>query len=437
MLMTNSKTATTVHGEGHQVRSGAVRFLRELDACEEYFWLRQQSLLVQHVAAVQVCGRVAPETWQEAWQGLHNRYAMLSACILKESGKRPSFHSTSSFSVLTMKPWSPDLKLDDEVAAELNNSLGDGSTGLMRLTVFHGAEEAIVLLTAHHSAADGKTNLLILEDLLTAVTGPSQKDVVPWLPLSALLHQPGPVPYAKTLTPEAYRDANTPPPECPSLKVSHLTLTAPQTLALREHARRERTTVHGALVAASTFALASCVPQRENSPTQAEAAIRCVSPVDQRVLTGASSASGTPLTFPALAVPYRTEPSLWALARRVNDKLKVHRTRDGALEAFNALRQMCATEVTPAQLEATLASAPVAPGLLTPGFMVTNGGASKLQTEYAGLRVLALMTAVNSGGPAMQTLSVNTIGGVLGMTHISRLPVADLLEDARDYLLKA
>ena len=421
----------------HESRPGAVRVLRELDGCEEYFWLRQQCTLVQHVSAVQVQGRVVPKVWEVAWQALSNRYPMLSTCILKEPGKRPTFFSTGSRSPLTMKPWSANLNLCDEVAAELNESLGDGSTGLMRLSVFHGPEEAVLLLTAHHSAADGKTSLLILEDLLAAVSGSPREEVVPWLSLSSLLNQPEPPPYQKTLTPDAYRDADTPQPKGHPLEVSHTTLTAPQTLTLREHARREGTTVHGALVAAFTLTLAPRLQQVENPPAQAEAAIRCVSPIDQRVLTGAMQASGTPLSFPVLPVPYRTEHSFWDLARWVNHELKAHRTREGALQALERLNHLCATEMTPAQLKTTLASAPVAPGLIAPGFMVTNGGASQFRTEYPDLHVIAMMTAVNSGDAPMQTISINTVGGVLGMAHISRLPVPHLLEQAKECLLRA
>ena len=47
---------------------------------------------------------------------------------------------------------------------------------------------------------------------------------------------------------------------------------------------------------------------------------------------------------------------------------------------------------------------------------------------------LTLMTAVASGAPFTQTISIANLDGALGMTQISRQPVPRMLEQARTIL---
>jgi hypothetical protein len=67
--------------------------------------------------------------------------------------------------------------------------------------------------------------------------------------------------------------------------------------------------------------------------------------------------------------------------------------------------------------------------------MPTNYAGYKVRTEYQGLRIISLFTGGAMGRPDTQKVSVITVNGRLGMTHVSRQLFPTLLEDARQILL--
>ena len=54
---------------------------------------------------------------------------------------------------------------------ELQKSFGDGSGPLTRATLFHARDRSVVMFATHHSSMDGKSHLLLVQDLLASVAG--------------------------------------------------------------------------------------------------------------------------------------------------------------------------------------------------------------------------------------------------------------------------
>ena len=66
--------------------------------------------------------------------------------------------------------------------------------------------------------------------------------------------------------------------------------------------------------------------------------------------------------------------------------------------------------------------------------MVINYAGYQVRTEYGNIRVENLFTGSLSIIPALQTVSVPTVDGRLGMTLVARDVFPTLLEDAREIL---
>src|SRR5580698_10382182 len=54
---------------------------------------------------------------------------------------------------------------------ELAIGFGDGSGALTRIILLHAADRAILLFSAHHAAFDGRSMMMVIEDLLRTVSG--------------------------------------------------------------------------------------------------------------------------------------------------------------------------------------------------------------------------------------------------------------------------
>ncbi len=405
--------------------------IRTLDSAEEFFWFRQQVSNIPHTVAVRVAGAVDLAHWQIAWRGLHRRYALLSASISKKAGQRPEFVHADWLTEMEVRPWTPRLELCREMEARLTAPFGDGGKALMRLTLFHGPEESALLLTAHHSAADGKTNLMILRDLLASVAGKPPVGEVSWLSPSGSLHRPDPAPYVeKSDAKESQAAAERRAPGLPGVRVAYTQWSSDRTQKLILEARANGTTLQGALVAA--FSVAFGWRRDHGYPAgHLRQPVRCATPIDLRAMANAPDASGLLIVIHVGSVPYTPERDFWDLARWVTDDLKEARTLDGAAQLLETSDRLTEQEQTPAQFMNKLRS-----GSGMWELMVTNNG-SQFQARYGHLRATALVTGVASGAPSVQTVSAVTLDGALGMAHISRQPMGGLLAEADDILAGA
>ena len=68
---------------------------------------------------------------------------------------------------------------------------------------------------------------------------------------------------------------------------------------------------------------------------------------------------------------------------------------------------------------------------------VSNYAGYNVRTEYGDLKLKNLFTGCDSLVPSVQSISISTVNGQLGMTLVSREPFPTLLEDAREILLHA
>jgi hypothetical protein len=295
---------------------------------------------------------------------------------------------------------------------------------LTRATLFHARDRAVVMFATHHSSLDGKSHLLLVQDLLASVVGEDlggQLEVLPGI--GQLLGLPAPGEYVKKL-------AGSPAPEDEAgvevfkVRVERLQLTVEETAVLLERAKREGTTAHAALVAALTLA------GKRHSDAWKVGPVRCMSPIDMRKMLELPDAAGLLISLHHGSVPTPDGASLWDIARAVREDMLPAQTADGARHVLGAISSNVAEEHNPRDLYGFVLNGPMLHEL-----MVTNYAGYAPRLEYGDLRIENLYTGSSSVMPALQKVSVLTVNGRLGMTLVARDVFPSLLEDARDILM--
>ena len=402
--------------------------LRELDAFEEFFWLIEQSVPVFHTIIAEVKGATTIEQWERALDAVEVRYPLLSASIRKLPGERPFFEKFPGVSMpLRIAPLRDSLLLEEEMEKELQKPFGDGSGPLTRATLFHARDRAVVMFATHHSSLDGKSHLLLVQDVLAAVAGEDPGEQLEVLPgIGQLLGLPASADYVKKLAGRSVAPEDGAGVEVFGVRVQRLQLTVEETTALLERAKKEQTTVHAALVAALTLA------GKRYSDAWRVGPVRCMSPIDMRKALGLPDAAGLLLSLHQGPVPTPDGASFWDIARAVREDMLPAQTADGARHILSAFSSRVAEEHNARDLYWSVLNGPMLHDL-----MVTNYAGYRVRSEYGNLRLETLFTGSSSVMPALQKVSVLTVNGRLGMTLVARDVFPTLLEDARDILASA
>lgn len=399
--------------------------LRDLDAFEEFFWLIEQSVPVFHTVIAEVKGATTIEQWERALDAVEVRYPLLSASIRKLPGERPFFEKLPGVSMpLRIAPLTDSLVLEEEMENELQKPFGDGSGPLTRATLFHARDRAVVMFATHHSSLDGKSHLLLVQDVLAAVVGEDPGEPLEVLPgIGQLLGLPASADYVKKLAGRSVAPEDGAGVEVFRVRVQRLQLTMEETTVLLERAKKEQTTVHAALVAALTLA------GKRYSDAWQVGPVRCMSPIDMRKTLGLPDAAGLLLSLHQGPVPTPDGASFWDIARAVREDMLPAQTADGARHLLGVMSSRVAEEHNARDLYWSVLNGPLLHEL-----MVTNYAGYRVRSEYGDLRLETLFTGSSSVMPALQKVSVLTVNGRLGMTLVARDVFPTLLEDVHDIL---
>ncbi|ADV84877.1 phthiocerol/phthiodiolone dimycocerosyl transferase family protein [Terriglobus saanensis] len=391
---------------------------------QEFYWLLEQLCSFSFVLLAEVEGETTVEDWQRAADLVQARYPLLSVSIRKENGKRPYFVPNPEPIRVRVVPMSSISSLTDEMEQEQRNPFGDGSGVLTRIKLIHSRERSAVLLTTHHSLGDGRSNLLVMQDLLAAAAG---EPIGPRLP-------PGPtgdqvlgfkeVPYKRKL-PAGTKFSIVPDLFARSgrVRIRRLQLDREETSTLVQRAKAEGTTVQGALVAA--FVMAG----RHYSKAWRTSSVRCLNTMDLRSMMHLPMTSGVLLAGHHAVYEASQSLPFWEFARWIKNDLRKARTPEGALASLGSIRNILSEERTPEQFQTILNAGP------SINLIVNNNGIYNSRTDFEGLKLRSLSYAgpVIAEGP--QNISAITVDGILDLTHVSMNPFPDFLEEARDLLV--
>ncbi len=285
--------------------------------------------------------------------------------------------------------------------------------------VIQGRLDSAFIFVAHHAIADGLSGAYAIRDALAALAG----DSLEMLPLPRSQDETmsdHPVPRmdggAPTWEPKSFASRGSRP------KVRGLKLPVQLTTRIREVARKEQSTVHGALVAALVLA------GRDISEDWQGELLRILSPINTRKLLKQDESVGL-FVGAAMSLFDKSEMSFWELARRAKSDVAGVNSRDGLAAAFQTFQQVVSNgaSVATAAEFASLAFANEA--------LLTNLGALPFGNKIGALEIKALWgPAVHSNLEGAQTIGVATINGSIHLTHTSHAPLPDLLPAMQNVL---
>src|SRR5258706_222668 len=212
-------------------------------------------------------------------------------------------------------------------------------------------------------------------------------------------------------TPAVYRRRDNARP-----RVKGLRLSAGLTSSVRDRARQEGTTVHGALCAALVLA------SRDVSAAWREIPLRILSPINARPLLDAVGACCVFLGA-TTSVFDRQAMDFWDIARDARIGVAANQTSENIAAQLSAFRQVvgnAAEGATPAEFDAKVFASEV---------MLSNLGSLSFDRHFGPVTLKAMFgPAVLTGFEGHQTISVATVNGALCLLHTSHTPPEGLLD---------
>jgi NRPS condensation-like uncharacterized protein len=410
--------------ETHSFTQGAIR---PLGALEHLFWLLDRNRPLHFVVTALLSGETSPRDWRRALDRLQERHPILSVCIDGEPGSIPSFHQADARPIpLRIVEDEPELRWEAEVGEELATPFNPSQAPLIRAVLIQGTRDAAFMLVAHHSIADGLSLAYAIRDTLDLLAGRTLEPL-PWLPsqddlmnVSDSVADGQEQSHAQALDPAVYRPNDNARPT-----VKGLSLSPSLTSKIRDRARREGTTVHGALCAALLLASREVFTEWRDTP------LRIMSPINVRPLIDVGESCGV-FVSATTSVFDGEAKEFWDLAREARNSIAANQTSEYIAAGLSAFRQVVgngAEVATAAELGAQVFANEV---------MVTNLGNLSFDRQFGAVTLKALFgPAVLNGFEGQQTIGLATVNGALCLLHTGHTPPDGLLEKTQRILARA
>jgi hypothetical protein len=403
---------------------------RKLGTLEKFFSLVDRHRPVHFAVAAHILGRTTISACRTALDALQERHPLFSVGIEQPIGGLPRFRSTTV--PIAIRIVDPRLSTwQAEMARELANPFRTRQAPLMRAVLLHRTNESTLILTAHHSIANGLSLSYAMRDVLQALRGETLQPL-PSLPAQEPLMymlqeesagdgdsaQSEPIQESQ---PVAFRPLNG---SLPSIEA--LSLSSQLTDRLVEISRREGTTVHGALCSALVLA------GQEISSAWDRFPVRILSPFSLRKQLGVGEDCGLFVWAGIVPMDPPASADFWDLARYAKSSLTAKQSPQRVAREMKGLEQA---------LEAGV-DVDTASQILAQGFpcelLLTNLGSLPIQADDGGLKLKSLWgPAVLMGFEGEQTVGVTTTSGALSLLHTSFAPLPSLLQGAERILRSA
>ena len=411
--------------------------LRPLGSLEEFLWLIDQNRPVHFALAAQVQGPTTVERWRDALDLVQLRHPLLSVRIETNGNSRPHFRRETAARIPLRVAQENDVaqRWESEIELELSIPFNARQAPLVRAVLLHEANQAVFILVAHHSIADGLSIAFVIRDLLQALSG-NPIDLLPVLPaheeILGVIRSDG-------LQAEPSKESNSTPPARPATyirkedlrprikgRIKGLRLTPELTGKLIERARQEGATVHGALSSAVTLAY------WQTNPELREEQIRICSPTDTRKLLGLGEDCAVLISARVVAIEPHASTAFWDIARRSMVGLAGAQTLKGIFASRNALHRTVKDGIDIPTAAAICAHA------FAHEIRLTNLGNLPYGTEFGELKLQAVWgPSVSARFEGALTIGVATTNGALCLLETRVGSSASLLETAEQILLSA
>ena len=406
----------------------SVDFARPLGAMEHFLSLIDQYRPLHFAMAAQVEGPTAIPAWRIALDKLQGRHPLLSVAIETDAGHVPYFRTVRDVPIPLRVIHGPTIgNWEAEVARELATPFPLGQAPLARAVLMHSPFDSLFILTTHHSIADGLSSAYAIRDMLRALTGETLESLPPVPAQEPLVHMSrqtthGADPSLQPLAPDEgplmtfhSNDGLLP-------SVEALSLTRELTQTLIERARKERTTVHGALCSALVLA------GRESSSDWNQSPVRVRSPFSLRKELGIGEDCGVFVWAGSVSMSPHTLADFWDTARFAKSSLTERQMLGRVAMEMEGLEQVMNSGI---DVEGAARGA----RRISCELLLTNLGKLSVQYDFRSLKLKALwgpsaLTGFSSG----QTVGVTTTNDSLCLLHTSLTPIPSLLPQAAQIL---
>ena len=409
------------------IQTPVVPVSRNLGTLERFFSLVDRHRPVHFAMAAHIEGRTTIPAWRSALDALQGRHPLFSVGIEEPIGASPRFRTaTVPIPISIVDPRFSTWQL--EMARELADPFCTRQAPLVRAVLLHSTDESTIILTAHHSIADGFSLSYAMRDLLDALRGETLQPLHSMLAqerLMSMLQEESGVDDdsvqsepARESRPIAFRALNGSLPG-----IEALSLSSQLTDRLVEISRREGTTVHGALCSALVLA------GREISSDWDRFPVRILSPFSLRKQLGVAEECGLFVWAGIVPMDPPASADFWDLARYAKSSLTAKQAPNRVTQEMEGLEQALGASV----------DVDGASQILAHGFpcelLLTNLGSLPIQVDGGGLKLKSLWgPAVLMGFEGEQTVGVTTTNGTLSMLHTSFAPLPSLLQHAERIL---
>ncbi|MBV8482860.1 MAG: hypothetical protein JO077_08355 [Verrucomicrobia bacterium] len=406
--------------------------LRPLGSLEEFLWLIDQHRPVHFALAAQVQGATTVGGWRDALDLVQLRHPLLSVCIEANGDCRPRFRREAApISLRVVQEDNVVQRWESEIELELSIPFDARQAPLVRAVLLHEADQAVFILVAHHSVADGVSIAFVIRDVLQVL---SRNPIGLLPPLPAHEEILG-VTLADMVQAKPSRESNSPPPGRPATylrkedlrtSIKALRLTPKLTGKLRERARQEGTTVHGALSSAAALAY------WQNNPELKEESIRIWSPTDTRKLLGLGEHCAVLISGQVVAIEPQASTPFWDIARQAMPGRAGAQTLKGIIASRCALHRIVKNGIDVPTAAAVCAQT------FAHEIRLSNLGNLPYGTEFGDLKLQALWgPSVSARFQGALNIGVATTNGALCLLETKVGSSASLLETAEQILLSA
>jgi hypothetical protein len=395
--------------------------LRNLDGLEKAFWLLDQNFNTHFSVVADVRGSTMVEDWATALHEAGHQSDMVACQIQTGPDGVPFFVKGPSRALPLTVVDGEQEQWTAHVEAEQADAFDVANDPLARARLLHGPDRSVLILTFHHTIADGVSSGYFLQEVLRGASGAQVN-----LPAGSTsledaldrreLHLPPPIERpAETgamLSPPHYRPRHL---LQPTVRAQALSPTL--TRSLRARARAEGSTVHGALSAATSIAFS------QGHPTHPAFPPRVFTPIDPRQrLLGSPQYLCVHVAGMTARAP-DTDASFWECARVFSQAVAAATAPPALAQSIKAVRSILA-EVTSVDIAAAIWAQAFGAEIL-----LTNLANADIALNYGSLRLAHYWgPAVSIGLSAEQSLGVVTLGGTMHFVHTSYQPINGFLE---------
>ncbi|MGX5089093.1 condensation domain-containing protein [Enterobacter sp. UPMP2052] len=292
-------------------------FLRALGPLESYAWLIDPICPKHFTVTAEVAGATSVDVWATALHTVQARHPLINARVNADNRLPLHFVYDSSAKIpLRFVRLNTTTDVEQEIKREFSAPFGTGDIPLLRAALLFSDTRCIIIMTSHHSIADGLSLTHFIRDVLDSLAG----TVLVTLPLQLTVEDiciKADTPVASitmptgTPTPVPYTERS-----LAKLDIFRRRLSPELSSDIRLRAKKENTTVHGALAAACALVFA-----RTTASIDLKSPVRICTPIDARKFFALDYGLSFSVLFPTFGYDARSSPEFWDLARAVTDDL--------------------------------------------------------------------------------------------------------------------